>query len=273
MRLETVNVTSEIASHSCCTAIYWYYHSPESLFASYTSHHSTNTITSVFSAHGLPVWFNWLRHLYSFSFFMFQKTVRNPYVDIFVAIITVPTLILLALLLDANIQENFSGADGDSSTKSSFIVLIFGFGFLVLSLLVCGCIMHKMGMCLWTKTTYTDNDDQSTNGNATSGGHRGSNSSGSSRRANECFHIIDMPPSYETIINGYKCDLVATDAVPSLARMPEMSAAAPPPTYESLGLGLGPESRAGHDMPSGATSNHIWCHVCVATHRTSRYNF
>lgn len=62
-----------------------------------------------------------------------------------------------------------------------------------------------------------------------------------------------MPPSYETIINGYKCDLVANDAVPSITRMTEMSAAAPPPTYESLEL----EQCSTHGMPLGATSNHI----------------
>lgn len=194
---------------------------------------------------------------------IFQKTVRNPYVDIFVAIITVPTLILLALLLDANIQEKF-GSEDDTSTKSSFIVIIFGFGFLVLSLLVCGCIMHKMGMCLWTRTSQGDNDELSTNVNASSGALRISNfSSSGSRRANECTHIIDMPPSYETIINGYKCDLVANDAVSSITSMTEMSAAAPPPAYESLGL-------EHHEMPLRATSNHIWSR---GSQYSSRYNF
>lgn len=174
--------------------------------------------------------------------------------DIFVAIVTVPTLILLALLLDANIQDNF-GSDVDTSTKSSFIVLIFGFGFLVLSMLVCGCIMHKMGMCLWTRSPYADGDDVSTIGYATN--HMNRNSGSSTRRTNHCSHIIDMPPSYETIINGYKCDLIVHDtaAMPSLPRMTgEMSAAAPPPTYDSLGL---EQTAVPVGSPSTATSNHI----------------
>lgn len=110
-----------------------------------------------------------------------------------------------------------------------------------------------MGMCLWKRTTCTDNDDLSMNGTTTNGMHRNSNNSNSSRHTNVCSHIIDMPPSYETIINGYKCDLVVTDAVLSLARMTEMSTATPPPTYDSLNF----EQRAACEMPSGTTSNHI----------------
>lgn len=166
------------------------------------------------------------------------------------AIITVPTLILLALLLDANIQENF-GSEDDANSKSTFIVLIFGFGFILLSLLVCGCIMHKMRMCLWTRSRYSDTDDPSTNGNGSNG-----MSAGGSRLSN-CSHIIDMPPSYDTVINRYKCDLVAGDAAASLAHMTRMSVLSwsSPPTYDSLGI----EPCAFHinEMPSGATSNHI----------------
>lgn len=218
-----------------------YYHLPDLLTICdlhiSPAHHSTQCATHI--------------HYLFFFFFLFQKTIRNPYVDIFVAIITVPTLILLALLLDANIQENFD-SDVDTSTKSSLIVLIFGFGFIVLSLLVCGCIMHKMGICLWSKSPYTDDDEQTTNGTASNGVHRNSHC-GNSRCSNECSHIIDMPPSYETIINGYKCDLFGTDTVPSLSRMAAISAAAPPPTYESLVF----EPCVAYDIPLGATSHHI----------------
>lgn len=114
--------------------------------------------------------------------FILQKSARNPYVDIFVAIVTVPTLIFLALLLDANIQENF---EGPHETRSSFIVLIFGFGFLVLSLLICGCIVHKMGLCRWNQRQYMDaerNEARRSFGNIS-----------------DCIHVIDLPPSYDAV--------------------------------------------------------------------------
>lgn len=207
------------------------------------------TINCVSSA-GCAVYNN--NNFLSVYLFFLQKTIRNPYVDIFVAIITVPSLILLALLLDANIRENIDSEDHTGTNSSPLIVLIFGFGFLVMSLLACGCIMHKMGMCLWMGSLHTDNDESPTNINNRSGIHCNSHcsSSSNSRRSNECSHIIDMPPSYETIMNGYKCDLVATNAVLSL---PRMSINAPPPTYESLGHG----QRLAHEMPPGAISIYI----------------
>lgn len=165
------------------------------------------------------------------------------------AIITVPTLILLALLLDANIQESFGGnGDADAATKSSFIVLIFGFGFLVLSLLICGCIMHKMGMCLWTKSSRNDDDDDaSANDDGTSNqrNNRSDSSANGVRHQNGCPHIIDMPPSYETIFTNepeHKCSS-------SDGGTETRSTVVPPPAYESLGFVQA--------VPSAASSNHI----------------
>ncbi|XP_031621878.1 uncharacterized protein LOC116339918 [Contarinia nasturtii] len=128
------------------------------------------------------------------------KSTRNPYVDIFVAIITVPTLILLALLLDANIS---SDNDSPAETRSTFIVLIFGFAFLVLSSLVCGCILHKMNICAWNHRQYEEEVISAAN------------------RSNsiDCVHVIDLPPTYE----------VATKQ----GNFPALSSfLKPPPTYE-----------------------------------------
>lgn len=138
--------------------------------------------------------------------FNFQKSTRNPYVDIFVAIITVPTLILLALLLDANIQDSL---DSSTETRSSFIVLIFGFGFLVLSFLVCGCIVHKMGMCRWNRHRYEEE--------VIAARH-------SCNDFGDCIHVIDLPPSYETVTQDN-----TKDEPPRFSSILKPS---PPPTYE-----------------------------------------
>lgn len=164
--------------------------------------------------------------VFRFSFFLLrsQKNSRNPYVDIFVAVVTVPTLILLALLLDANIHDNIDS----NETRSSFIVLIFGFGFLVLSLLVCGCIVHKMGMCRWNQPA----DDDQISGYQT-------NSS------EPDIHVIDLPPSYETITKGFG---IEDDEI---AKTTEM-VSPPPPTYE---MACEAEKRASTSIP--IVSNHI----------------
>lgn len=117
--------------------------------------------------------------------------------------ITVPTLILLALLLDANIQDSLHPS---AETRSSFIVLIFGFGFLVLSLLVCGCIVHKMGMCRWNRRNYEEE--------VIAAQHS---------EYGDCIHVIDLPPSYETVTQDTKYE---PPRFSSITKPPA------PPTYE-----------------------------------------
>lgn len=116
------------------------------------------------------------------------------------AIITVPTLILLALLLDANIATD---NDSPAESRSTFIVLIFGFAFLVLSSLVCGCILHKMNVCAWNRRQYEEEVAAAAN------------------RSNsiDCVHVIDLPPTYEAATKQ--------ENFPTLS-----SFLKPPPSYE-----------------------------------------
>lgn len=167
--------------------------------------------------------------LYCFPFILFQKNARNPYVDIFVAIVTVPTLIFLALLLDANIQDNF---DGPHETRSSFIVLIFGFGFLVLSLLVCGCIVHKMGLCRWNQRHYMDAERNEARR--------------SCDNIDDCVHVIDLPPSYDAVTND--CN---KEEAPRLSAFLN-----PPPTYETA-LKIEKQSQNSATPPPPVLVQHI----------------
>lgn len=89
-----------------------------------------------------------------------------------------------------------------AESRSSFIVLIFGFSFLVLSSLVCGCIVHKMGMCRWDHGAYEE-ETITTNHTETL----------------DCVHVIDLPPTYEAATKH--------GDLPPLS--PHLK---PPPTYE-----------------------------------------
>ena len=169
--------------------------------------------------------FYWTFVFVLFCFFHSQKTARNPYVDIFVAIITVPTLILLALLLDANIQTD---RETTAESRSTFIVLIFGFSFLVLSSLICGCIVHKMGMCRWDRQRY---EEEVITSNRTD--------------SIDCVHVIDLPPTYESVTTKHGANLTKLSSFLN----------PPPPTYE---MACSTEKLAPSTSTSTGTIHHIW---------------
>lgn len=177
------------------------------------------------------------------------------------AIVTVPTLILLALLLDANLQDS-ACCDDPNVHRSSFIVLIFGFGFLVVSLLVCGCIAHKMGFCSWTRPMVRH---QGSRLPATATTHTSVNNSELEVgvRTND-FVDIDLPPSYDSIVHAQKCETntsnashTAPETVVSISQTLAISSinmdpSIPPPTYESLC-----SSKRVNDSTMTETSYHI----------------
>lgn len=133
-----------------------------------------------------------------------------------------PTLILLALLLDANIQENI---DTSVEARSSFIVLIFGFTFLVISSLVCGCIVHKMGMCRWNRRAYEEE---------VIAANRIENRT--------CVHVVDLPPAYDEIATRQNDEFPKDSS----------SVTKPPPSYE---IACSKEKLGG--STSTATVHHI----------------
>ncbi|KAH8387186.1 hypothetical protein KR093_005435 [Drosophila rubida] len=122
---------------------------------------------------------------------------QRPIVDLLVAMVAVPVLILCALQLEKNLHEMHDSAE------SRWLVFALGIGMLVISVIICGYVTHRMGVCIWAGPI-----DEA--GNRTGNGalpHINSQ--------NDVLRIVDsLPPSYESVL---KCDL-------------------PPPPYDCLGI-------------------------------------
>uniref|UniRef100_A0A7G3B784 Secreted protein n=1 Tax=Lutzomyia longipalpis TaxID=7200 RepID=A0A7G3B784_LUTLO len=69
--------------------------------------------------------------------------------------IALPTLIIFALMLETNMQGDWTEAP-----ESRWTVLGIGIGLILISLLVCGYVTHRMGVCLWAGP-QDDSDTQS----------------------------------------------------------------------------------------------------------------
>ena len=65
-------------------------------------------------------------------------------VDLAVAMIAVPTLVIFGLLLEANTREEWM-----DSQANRFTVLGLGIGLAVITMLICGYVTHRLGVCLW----------------------------------------------------------------------------------------------------------------------------
>lgn len=68
---------------------------------------------------------------------------QRPVVDLLVALIAVPILILCALQLEKNLH------DMASSPESRWLVFALGIGMLIVSVIICGYVTHRMGVCIW----------------------------------------------------------------------------------------------------------------------------
>lgn len=123
---------------------------------------------------------------------------QRPIIDLLVAMVAVPVLILCALQLEKNLRDN--------SVESRWLVFALGIGMLVISVIICGYVTHRMGVCIWAGPI-----DEAGN-RATNGAMPHINSQ------NDVLRIVDsLPPSYESVV---KFEL-------------------PPPTYECLVISWG----------------------------------
>lgn len=58
--------------------------------------------------------------------------------------VSIPTLVIFALMLESNMREDWT-----ESANTRWTVFGLGVGLLIISLLICGYITHRMGVCLW----------------------------------------------------------------------------------------------------------------------------
>ncbi|XP_030378028.1 uncharacterized protein LOC115626723 isoform X2 [Scaptodrosophila lebanonensis] len=156
-----------------------------------------------------------------------QRTASNqrPIIDLLVAMVAIPILILCALQLEKNLH------DIPNSPQSRWLVFALGIGMLVISVIICGYVTHRMGVCIWAGPI-----DEA--GNRVTGGSLPHINS-----QNDVLRIVDsMPPSYDSVV---KFEL-------------------PPPPYDCIvvdmeqGKDLRPETSA---KGAGVSAAHTTLHI------------
>ncbi|XP_065364666.1 uncharacterized protein LOC135957790 isoform X2 [Calliphora vicina] len=149
----------------------------------------------------------------------YRMSQQRPIVDLLVAMIAVPILILCALQLEKNLH------DMANSPESRWLVFALGIGMLIVSVIICGYVTHRMGVCIWAGPI-----DEVGNRTGSGSGVTHINSQ------NDILRIVDsLPPSYDSVV---KFDI-------------------PPPPYDCLVIDMEqckdePETE---DKPSVSTEN------------------
>jgi hypothetical protein len=69
---------------------------------------------------------------------------RQSLIDLVVAIVSVPLLVVFGLMLESNMR-----GDWTSDPETRWHVLCLGLALLFVSLMVCGYITHRLGICIW----------------------------------------------------------------------------------------------------------------------------
>lgn len=110
-----------------------------------------------------------------------QQKQRRPVVDILVAMIAVPVLIICALQLEKIMQDKWA-----ESASTRWMVFGLGVGMLLISVIICGYVTHRMGVCLWTGPLEDNSSIRSHFNHINS--------------QNDILRIVDsLPPSYEAV--------------------------------------------------------------------------
>jgi hypothetical protein len=69
---------------------------------------------------------------------------RQSLIDLMVALVSVPLLVVFGLLLESNMR-----GDWTSDAEMRWHVLGLGLALLFVSIMVCGYITHRLGICIW----------------------------------------------------------------------------------------------------------------------------
>ncbi|XP_075155502.1 uncharacterized protein LOC142228861 isoform X2 [Haematobia irritans] len=117
----------------------------------------------------------------------FRMNQQRPIIDLLVAMIAVPILILCALQLEKNLH------DMGNSPESRWLVFALGIGMLIVSVIICGYVTHRMGVCIWAGPI-----DETGNRVGSSSGSRSVTHINSQ---NDILRIVDsLPPSYDSVV-------------------------------------------------------------------------
>lgn len=112
---------------------------------------------------------------------------RQPVVDLVVALVAVPLLVVFGLMLEANLRGDWS-----ADSERRWNVLGLGLALLLVSLLVCCYATHRLGLCLWSK----HNDAHQARLAQAAQQRQGGLSSVSSQ-----LHLVgELPPSYDSVV-------------------------------------------------------------------------
>ncbi|XP_068157970.1 uncharacterized protein [Drosophila tropicalis] len=125
---------------------------------------------------------------------------QRPIVDLLVAMVAVPVLILCALQLEKNLRDM-------NNTESRWLVFALGIVMLVISVIICGYVTHRMGVCIWAGPI-----DEAGNRTGSNSGLPHINSQ------NDVLRIVDsLPPSYDSVVKfelpppPYDCIVIDLD--------------------------------------------------------------
>ena len=69
---------------------------------------------------------------------------RQSLIDLVVAVVSVPLLVVFGLMLESNMRGDWT-RDGETR----WYVLSLGIVLLLISIMVCGYVIHRLGICIW----------------------------------------------------------------------------------------------------------------------------
>lgn len=117
--------------------------------------------------------------------FCSQKKSRWTTIDVVVALTAIPTLALLALLIDSSIAQEWNDEDSDVV----MLVLAMIAAFIGICFMVCGYVTYRIGGRLWAGPMNVDHNASSN-----------PDSLSSQCQTYEEYVIANFPPTYECVI-------------------------------------------------------------------------
>ncbi|XP_023702835.1 uncharacterized protein LOC111862023 isoform X2 [Cryptotermes secundus] len=110
---------------------------------------------------------------------------RQSLIDLVVALVSLPLLVVFGLMLESNMR-----GDWTNDPEMRWHVLGLGLALLFVSLMVCGYITHRLGICIWAASQEPYSP------------HYGSDDTRPSTSSK--LHLVvgdELPPSYESVVS------------------------------------------------------------------------